>query len=257
MNTRPLLFCLPALVALGFTSTGPARAAETQCFTGYAYHLEDGEYAYSEHHEQSIIDGETESWKVTYRSPAGEIIARKTLDFSANPFVPLYQMNMPGSGYMEGIRREDGQWQMLRREGEDAALETEDFEPNDRMAADSGFHPFVVSRFDSLMQGDTVKFRFAVAGRQSVIKMKSRRIDDGRFEGRPTVRFETELDMFLVSFLVDSLVLAYHEQTRELKEYRGLGNMHDASGDPYPVRVSYYSEKPAEADRVSTNCGGA
>ncbi|MEQ8798384.1 MAG: hypothetical protein RJQ08_15205 [Salinisphaeraceae bacterium] len=237
----------------------PALAADSNkhCFTGYGYQLESNEFRYTEQHEQTLDDdGRPVDWKVTYRDPAGEVIARKTLDFSHNEFVPVYEMRMVDSGYVEGIERDEDGWRMFRREGENAERETETFELTDNLAADSGFHPFLQSRFDTLMDGDTRRFRFAAAGRQSVIDLRATRIEDTEFEGETAVRFEAELDMWLVSFFVDSLVLTYDPDTRELLEYRGIGNLHDAEGETYPVRVAYYSEPPPEAGDVDTACDG-
>ncbi|MDT0634158.1 hypothetical protein [Spectribacter hydrogenoxidans] len=239
--------------------SAPALAADgnTHCFTGYGYELESNRFAYTEHHEQMLDDaGRPVDWTVTYRDPDGEVIARKTLDFSHNEFVPVYRMRMIDSGYVEGIERDASGWRMFRRDGENAEHETEPFELTDNLAADSGFHPFLQSRFDTLMDGETRHFRFAAAGRQSAFDLQVARIEDTKFEGETAVRFEAELDMWLVSFFVDSLVLTYDPHTRELLEYRGIGNLHDAEGETYPVRVAYYSEPPDEAGDVATSCGG-
>ncbi len=241
------LLCTPALAADG----------NKHCFTGYGYQLESNEFRYTEHHEQTLDDdGRPVDWTVTYRDPDGEVIARKTLDFSHDEFVPVYEMRMVDSGYLEGIERDEDGWRMFRRNGENAERETEAFELTENLAADSGFHPFLQSRFETLMDGETRRFRFAAAGRQSVIDLRATRIEDTEFEGETAVRFEAELDMWLVSFFVDSLVLTYDPDTRELLEYRGIGNLHDAEGETYPVRVAYYSEPPSEAGDVDTACGG-
>ena len=70
-------------------------------------------------------------------------------------------------------------------------------------------------------------------------------MDDTSFEGKPAVRFEVSLASFLGVF-VDSLELTYDPDSKKLLEYRGIGNMPGDDNKVYPVRVSYYSERPGD-----------
>lgn len=247
---------IPGLLILATSSVAFAQM-DRHCFTGYAYHLDSGEFAYTEHHEQIREDGRAIDWRVTYRAPDGEVIATKTMDFSHDRFVPEFELRHVDSGDMEGIRREgDDDWRMVERDGPESETRVEPFAVGPDTAADSGFHPFVQAHFQRLLAGDTLRFRFAVAGSLKVLDMRARRIDGTTFEGEPAVRLRAELDMFLINWFVDGLVLTYDPEDRRLLEYRGISNMQDAEGERYPVRVSYYSEKPPEAAAVSDDCGG-
>lgn len=247
---------LIAAICMLAASGAAAANSPRECFTGYASNLESGAFVYTEHHQRTYKNGRPVEWQVTYRTPEGEVMARKTLDFSANRFVPTYQLKIPDEGYREGIERtEEGGWRMFRRETTNAARDTRSFKVNKNTAADSGFDPFVKGHLNTLMTGETVTFSFGVAGRQSVVDMKARRIDDTTFEGERAVQFKASLDMFLVNWFVDSIKLTYDPDTRALLEYRGISNMHNEAGDTYPVRVSYYSEPPDDLpDSVTTRC---
>lgn len=223
------------------------------CFVGYAYHLESGEFAYTETHHQTLKNGKPVTWNVRYRDPQGDTIAVKTMDFLHSPFVPVYRLEIPAEGYVEGIGDDSG-WQMYRREKSGAALETEAFALKPPIAGDAGFHPFVQAHFDALMAGETVEFSFAVAGRLAVIGMQAYRIDNTRFEGQPAVQFKAELDMWFVNWFVDPIILVYDPDTEELLEYRGISNMHGPDGEAYPVRVSYYAQPPPEAAQAADYC---
>lgn len=251
-TAAPLAFA--ATPAAGPPSQPPDDSPDS-CFTGYAYHLASGEFAYTEHHRQWLKDGNLVYWKVTYRAPGGDVIARKTLAFPVSDYVPVYEMTILASGYMEGIRHDESGWRMVLRKREGAALQTQAFELEPPMAGDSGFHPYVQARFSDLMAGDTVEFKFVVSGRQSVVDMQAFRIDDTTFEGEPAVQFRAELDMFLVNWFVDPLELVYDPDSKRLLEYRGIGNMHNAKGEAYPVRVSYYTEVPPEAKGIAEYVG--
>lgn len=253
----PVMRRSASLVLLGALAASSATAqTERECFTGYAYHRDSGAFVYTEHHEQTLRDGRAIDWRITYRDPNGAVIAEKTLDFSDNRFVPTYTLRIPEHDYLEGIRHDDGVWRMIRRKDADAARESEAFETGGDLAADSGFHPFVQARFDELMAGEKIRFEFAAAGRQAVIDMRAKRIADATFENEPAVRFKAELDMFLINWFVDALVLTYDPDDKRLLEYRGITNLLNDEGNRYPVRVSYYDEKPPEARAVSATCGG-
>ena len=217
------------------------------CFNGYAYTLEGGDYRYTEHHELSRQAGKITDWDVTYVGRDGQVVATKHMDFSASQTVPVYEMKMPASGYLEGISHDDGTWTMYKRDSANADRQTKTFTIDPPMAADSGFNQLVRNRFDALQSGRTVKFKFAAAGRQSVIDLKASKTGTTTFEDQPAVVFTAKLDMFLVNHLVQSLKLTYDPDTKRLVQYEGIGNIHNDAGEVYPVRVSYYDEMPAVA----------
>ncbi len=51
----------------------------------------------------------------------------------------------------------------------------------------------------------------------------------------------------VIGVLVDPVRLTYSRESEKVLKYRGIGNMQNADGKVYPVRVSYYSETPSEA----------
>lgn len=228
----------------------PCRAEPgTLRFLGYAYDLETGAYLYTEVHEQKI---ENERWRggsIVYLAPNGSEVGRKSLDFSRDPFVPLYRLDLkPGGGYMEGITEVTSQRIVMVKQGygETQPRAASVVRPNP-VVADSGFHSFLRERFPELAAGKTVSFHFAVAGSLDVFKFRAKRIKDGRFEGQPVVRLRVEPDS-LLRWLVDPLEVSYEPTQRRLLEYRGVSNLHDpATGKAYNVRIVYPSTRPADA----------
>ena len=249
-------FILAGTASAAFAQADDASGA--RCFNGYAYTLQGGEYRYTEHHEQQRSNGKITSWDVDYVGTDGESIAQKHLEFGANDTVPTYTLEIPADGYREGIRRDGDQWVMFRRDNADAQEKTKRFSIKEPMAADSGFDMLVRENFDALVAGETVPFNFAAAGRQAVVKLRANQTGTTQFEGKEALVFDAELDMFLVNFFVDSLQLTYDPDSKRLLEYRGIGNMHNAAGDVYPVRVTYASNMPSEAKQAgapAAECG--
>ncbi|MES0872610.1 hypothetical protein [Sinimarinibacterium thermocellulolyticum] len=219
-------------------------------FYGYAFDLKTDAYLYTEVHEQVIEDGRWVRGSIAYYRPDGSRIGFKPLDFSADPFVPVFELSLDDTGYREGITDNGDPIVVMRREKAGAAVETRRIAREGLTCADSGFHNVLVANFDRLMQRERVQLRLVVAGSLDQFKFRARRIDDGTFEGRTTARFLVEPDS-LLRFVVDPLELSYDPDTRRLLEYRGLSNIPDPkTGKPYVTRIAYYSEPPAQAGRL-------
>lgn len=242
-----------------------AQAGETSknCFIGYAYSEDGSTLLYTEHHEQSLRQGHPLQWDVVYRSAneaymgaaPGEVIARKKFDFSDNRTVPVYTLDILRAGYREGIRHDNGNWRMLRRKSQDAATETESFKYKPPMAADSGFDPFVKKNFKALMSGETVTFDFVAAGRLDVVGLRAYKLGETEFQGRRAVKFKADLNSLFRYVVSVALEMTYDAQTRELLQYQGVSNMHNAHGDTFAVIIKYLDEPPRGAEKTQTPQG--
>jgi len=252
-----------ALIALSLLCTFGAQASDDKyCFNGYAYSEDGATLLYTEHHEQSRVNGLPIDWTVVYRSAnadvmgiaRGEVIARKQFDFSDNGTVPVYTLDIPKEGYREGIRHDDKGWRMIRRKSADAAVETESFKYKQPIAADSGFDPFVKQNFDALMAGETVKFDYVAAGRLGVIGLRASKVGNTTINGKPAVKFRAELDS-LLRFVVDSLVMTYDPESKKILQYEGVSNLHRKEGDTFPVLIKYLDKAPEAAKGSNTPDG--
>lgn len=264
---------LKAIALCGLLLAGIGTAAATagskdgkHCFNGYAYTEDGSTLLYTEHHEQSIKDGRPLTWTVVYRAAdaavmgaaKGKVVARKQFDFTDNPTVPVYTLDLLASGYREGIRHDTSNhnkgWRMIRRKSKDAAVESQAFTYSPPMAADSGFDPFVKEHFQALMAGKTIKFNFAAAGRLDVIGLRAYKVGDTQFAGHPAVKFKAELDS-LLRFVVNSLVMTYDPDSKKLLQYAGVSNLHNSDGNTFPVIIKYQDTPPKDAAGTHTPQG--
>lgn len=227
-----------------------AQAAEkTLRFHGYAYDLASNRYLYTELHEQKAEGDRWLGGSISYIAPDGSLIGKKSLDFSQDPFIPVFRLELkPGSGYIEGISAiGKDSIEMYKKGYKDARESGKKVARPDNTTADSGFHNLMRAWFPDLMENKKVVFHFAVAGELDTFKFRGQRIDDATFEGKPAVRFRVQPDT-LLRLLVDPLELTYDPTNRRLLEYRGVSNLHDpASGEAYVVRISYASRPPEDA----------
>lgn len=229
----------------------PATAAgeDVLRFYGYAYDLKTGKYLYTEVHEQHAQGDRWLGGTMTYFDPQGKKIGYKTLDFSRDSGIPLYHLTLNGSGYEEGISAiSSDKVELFKRRAAGEKLETAGVDRSAAMAADSGFHAYIVNHFAELMAGQTINFKLAVPGNLDAFKFRVKRIEDTTFEGVPAVRLRVEPDSIL-RYVLDPLELTYEPKARKLLEYRGIANIHDEKGKAYVARISYYSKAPADAPK--------
>ena len=242
------LSVLAAAAALALAA--PAGAQErTLAFHGYAYDLESGKFLYTEVHRQNVTGEHWLGGTIEYYAPDGSRIGRKTLDFSQDPYVPVYQLDLTaGSGYMEGIKSVTADSIEMQVLGHGSTkVRSASVKRQGTIVADSGFHSFLRDRFPDLLAGKAVEFKFAVSGKLDVFKFRARRIEDATFEGQPAVQLRVEPATWL-RFLVDPLVVLYEPSQRKLLEYRGVSNLHDPrTFEPYNVRIIYPSKRPDDA----------
>lgn len=217
---------------------------------GYAYDLKSNAYLYTEVHEQKIVDGKWISGSIIYLAPDGSEMGHKALDFSYNESVPVYQLTLHYNGYNEAITAVGKTVEMARQDERGAKIQTKSVELSANMAADSGFHIYLRERFAELMQGKAVDFKFVVAGSLDTFKFRARKVGDTQFEGKPAVRILVEANS-LLSLVAPELNVTYEPIARKLVEYRGPSNIHNPrTGDPYDVRIAYYSTPPADAPKL-------
>ncbi|MBI2383905.1 MAG: hypothetical protein HYV18_07540 [Gammaproteobacteria bacterium] len=223
----------------------------TARFYGYAYDLDSNRYIYTEVHEQRLDGDRWLGGGIRYHAPDGTLLGTKTLDFAADPFVPVYRLELRArGGYAEGVSAVGADTvEMFRQDYGARRAATARRGKRAFDTADTGFHSLLRSQFDALMAGRTARFRFLVAGNLDAFKFRVWRVGDATFEGRPAVHFRAEPDT-LLRLLADTLEVVYDPAQRRLLEYRGITDIHDpATGKPYNARIAYYTTLPADAPR--------
>jgi hypothetical protein len=215
---------------------------------GYAYDLASGRYIYTEVHKQLLDGARWVGGTIRYFAPDGTQIGVKTLDFSADPYVPVYRFELPAQGYEEGITAVTAA-DVLMEKLSDGRHRTGREPHVPGMAADSGFHNLLVDHLDALAAGRPLKFLFGVAGQLNSYHFRAVRLATLQYDGRPAVRLRIEPDS-LLRLVVDPLVIVYDTQARRLLEYRGVSNVHDpATGKAYNARIVYPLNPPPDAPK--------
>ena len=210
-------------------------------FYGYAYDLKTNQYAYTEVEEQSFVGGRWVGGTTRYFTPEGKEFGHKTLDFRADPLVPLYRLEFDTPAYVEAITG-NGDEIVMMRNGETGTVKKDGV-----MVADAGLAQLLSAHLDELVRGDTLKFRIAAPSRLDSYKFRAKRIADTLFENQPALQVQVDMDS-LFKLFAGPLVFVFNSANRQLVEFRGLSEvLNPATGKARTVRLSYPSTRPKDA----------
>lgn len=234
-----LLVCAPLV---------SSAADVTARFYGHAYDLKTNRYLYTEVHEQKLAGDKWLGGSIKYFGPDGVLLGEKKLDFSASPYIPVYDYRLPALKYEEAITHvgDDGITMVKTSDGKRKTATVANKAP---IAGDSGFHTFLREHFQELLDGKTVPFTFVAAGNLDSFKFRAKRVEDTTFEGKKAVRFLVEANS-LLRIVAPNLQVTYDPEQQRLLEYRGPSNVIDPVTDKvYEARIIYPAQPPADAPK--------
>jgi uncharacterized protein (DUF2147 family) len=237
-----------ALAIFGSMGMSAAIAAkEPRLFYGFAFDEFSGKYLYTEVHQHLYEGDKWLSGSVRYFSPDNRLIGEKILDFSKDPYIPLFRLKLPTEKYEEAVSNLTGTAIELERLIEGKQQKTQ-IERQAGMVADAGFNNFILDHLSDIAAGKTAQFAFVVAGQLDKYSFRLKKAGDGTTDGHPTLKIKGEPDS-LLRYLFSPLQVTYDLQTKTLLEYRGTSNLHDPdSGKTYSeVRIIYPAKPPAGA----------
>ncbi len=218
-------------------------------FYGYAYDLDSGKYLYTEVHSPQFEGGKEVASTIRYYTPDGKEVGKKTLDYRADAYVPKFRFDLPGEGYAEAITANGQTIDMLKISGKGKEKRKSIARAEGLNAADSGFNHAVQDHLAQLVKGETVNFKFAVAGQLDSYRFKINKVGMGTFEGKPAVKLLVQADS-LLRFVAPDLNLLYDADAKRLLEYKGVSNIHDpATGKAYNARIVYFAKPPEDAPK--------
>jgi hypothetical protein len=234
-------------VALIFLLTMPgSRASDAVAHTiGEAYDLNSERHLYSETH---CVTGDPQAREVIYRDTDDRLIARKILNYRTGSATPSYvQHNLyAGESIAVEVRQEDIDMTVRDRAGTPRTVTTR-VDARLPLVIDAGFDAFVRSNWEELVAGQSKRFQFPFAARESLVEL---RISAARcsYEHGTDQCFRLELDNWLLKMLVDPIELGYDAGLKRLARYRGLSNIGDGRGEGQVVDIRYgYEDLPAMA----------
>lgn len=237
------------LTAAALLASTATHAADSKAFYGHAYDLDSGKYLYTEVHEPVFENGREVSSTIRYYAADGSLLGSKPLDYRGDRYVPTFRLSLVKEGYVEAITANGERVEMLKIDGKGKPEKRKSIAKEGLMAADSGFNHLLQDQLPALIAGQTLSFRFTVAGQLDSYKFRARKVGEGSFEGKAGVKLLVQADS-LLRYLAPDLQLLYDPVTLKLLEYRGISNLHDpATGKAYMARIAYTSTPPPDAPK--------
>ncbi|MDH3218005.1 MAG: hypothetical protein OEO19_00600 [Gammaproteobacteria bacterium] len=237
------------LASAGLTA-GASEASDTVQTIGEAYDLKSDKLLYRETH---CVDEGSNARKVVYQSEAGDLIARKALDYNSGRTTPSFvQQNLYSDERIE-VSLKQGKVTMSVFDAENAEpKKSTSTEPDGRIPVviDAGFDEFVRENWDGLVAGQTRRFMFPFAARSSLMELRIMATACS-YETTTDQCFRLELSNWFLRMVADPIELGYDGGLRRLTRYRGLSNIGDENGNGLVVDIKYdYQNIPEIACRL-------
>ncbi len=223
------------------TLAAHGQANEDYEIVGSAYHAEDQErLLYEERYTPVGDDGKGE---VHYVDPDGERIAEKTLDYSYGDSRPAFELRDLRQDLRWSAEWADDEQEIVLTRGSKDDPERKSVSVEDPQVIDAGFDRFIQESWDSLMDGERVRFHFAFPNRLTNVKLRAERIsaDDSpiRQQEDDWEYFQIRVNSSVLSLFADSLYLAYEPDSKRLMAFRGRSNIPDKDGEGWDVEILY------------------
>lgn len=220
-------------------------------FVGQARSVQDGKLLYTEHH-QTTGTCRNGVWRplhdhVIYRSPAGKVIAEKTVDYRPSPYRPSYTLTDKVFGErFEVVNHNDRKLTetLHDRSGKNHRYRigvTKD------LVVDAGFDYYVTDHWRALLSGETVNFSFFAPTRGDTVSFRVRAASDRQqAKLKAPYVFVMEPTSLVVRWMVDPILIGYNKN-RQITDYMGLTNIAETRDRNYTAHIRYtHRQVPCE-----------
>ncbi len=198
-------------------------------------------YLYTEVYDVEIEGGHWMHGGTRYFAPDGHKIGEKHVDFSADPYIPVYRLELPEVQYDEGISKVSDDHIEIYKDSPRAR-------PQERQHSSGKSHwpprprvsqPDLSPIIDELVAGKTLSFRLVVAGKLDAIQFRARaRLDERRVRRQAGDPPQHRARLRCFDSAIDPLILTYDPQTKRLLDYRGARQRHQ-SGHPQGLQCAH------------------
>lgn len=235
-----------ALIAFALMNATTLYAAELYSgYEGTAFELNSGKMIYTESHYMHFVDSTLSDRIVLYRCPNGKAFGRKTMRTMGKPLMPEFELFDARLGYREGLATRPGGLTVFYQ---NSAKKPEKFDTLDAtraLVADAGFDEFVRSNWTTLLSGNSVALDFVVPSQLDYLGFKVKWVKKSAIDGEAVHVFKLAPSGIL-GWVTSGLDVTYAESDRSLRQFAGLSNIRDLSGENYEAKIEF-----AKAKRVA------
>jgi len=231
-----------------FLAAGAAWSTESRIsYSASAYGLDRDELLYVEKHVETWREGRLTEREVRYEDPTGRLIAEKTVSYGETLEAPSFEMTDFRFGLREGAEVA-GERVVLFSGPPTERLRSRSVERPKVAVIDAGFDAFMRENFDSIVDGASIEFDFAVPALRRFVSFELIPRGEVTYRGQRAHLIKMRPASALLRLIVDPIDLTYSPDGR-LLEFEGLANVLDEDGDRYEARIvfDYRSDEVAPA----------
>lgn len=204
-------------------------------YQGIATDLKSDKLYYVEEHKELLSQHQLVETIIQYKDAAGEIIAKKVIDYSENKITPSFEQQDYRDGYVEGITYQGDKLVFKYRKSSSDKLKTKTISKPADLVVDGGFNYYIKAHWDELLVGQSMVFNFAVPSQLDYFSFRLYKESNQS----DAVVFRMEPDNFILRNLVDPIRVTYKKSTKRILKYEGLSNINDRGGKSYLVKIMY------------------
>lgn len=208
-------------------------------YRGDAVDLDERTPLYVEEHEEAFEGGTRIKLLTTYRDVTGDVIAKRTTDFSNNTLLPTFRLDDVRTGYVEGVEVHGDSVRLYWRNAGSEPMQEKIMAIPHPAIVDAGFNNFVQEQWDSLMGGATLEMNFGVPSKLDYYQFRLYKDSESMIDGRNVVVMKCDIDNFFLRIFVKPIVLTYDRESHRMVSYEGISNINNVDGKSYVVQILY------------------
>lgn len=233
-------------------------------YLGNAFEQGSGKMLYSESHFLHRVNDKVTDRVVLYRCPNGQAFARKVLQIKGRPEMPEFELVDQRTGYREGLATRAGQLTVFYQSSAKKSEKADTLDAGRALVADAGFDEFVRNHWAQLLEGKAVALDFVVPSQLDYLGFKVKWLRRTTVQGESAQVFKLA-PSGLLGLLTSGLEVTYADADRSLREFEGISNIRDLSGDNYQTKIVFPKAKiqsypdasalnEAKAEKLTTSC---
>lgn len=226
-----------------------ARNVQVNRFYGFARALGSNRYLYTTVNERRYQGDRWLGGTTIFYAPDGRRLGSEVLEFSKSPFIPLYRLDVPGAGYIEGVRRitADSIY-LFRKKSGAASLRTRKIRRAKNLVVGAGLRNFIRNHFPALSSGRRMHIRLLDPMQLRAFSYTISRLPDGVCDGEQAVRFKVDRSSLLHFLAGRPMIFDVIPASRRICQYRGVSDLRNPkTGRRYHVRIDYSRRPPPGA----------
>ncbi|MDD2565065.1 MAG: hypothetical protein PHU27_12700 [Salinivirgaceae bacterium] len=229
---------------LYMTENPSINVAKPTSFNGFAKEVSTHKLLYEEVHTEIYSADKHNKTETKFLDENKKIIASRILDFSNSMISPQYSLEDHRTGAYEAVTNRSGKFLIQYKENRDAETISESITVPDPAVVDGGFNYFVKSKWNQLMQGETVGFNYISTARQEYYRFQLTIDKSSSNRSSNLVLVKMEPTNYFLRALLDPIYITYNKNTRRIVQYSGISNIKDKEGKTQVAVLTYPTVGP-------------